>query len=342
MLQKTGKITKPRALYIIVLTKKFQKISKKNIYVTNLKNTLNIVGDSDIMNDEICQRDYGDGIMKSIKGFAGKAVCLVAFVAILVVAAFGFGGRTAKNTENESKNETEKNIQTTVEVPSTTVEPTKRDLPKSTEKLVCFTFDDGPYAPVTNKILDTLEKYDGRATFFVVGDRAKTYEKQIKRAHDMGCEIGTHTYSHVNLNKLSVAEMQNELKKSCDAISSITGEEVKILRPPEGAANDTVKANVGMPMVLWSVDSRDWDYRNAEKDYNSVMDTVFDGSIVLMHDLYPATADAVAKLIPELAAEGYKFVTFSELMEIRGIEVKPGEKYFSAKPQMPSESTEAN
>ena len=80
----------------------------------------------------------------------------------------------------------------------------------------------------------------------------------------MGCEIGTHTYSHVNLNSLSVPEMQEEIKKSCDAISKYTGKNVKVLRPPEGAANDTVKANVGMPMVLWSVDSRDWDYRNAD------------------------------------------------------------------------------
>ena len=90
-------------------------------------------------------------------------------------------------------------------------------------------------------------------------------------------------------------------------------------------------------MVLWSVDSRDWDYRNADKDYKTVMDNVFDGSIVLMHDLYPATADAVARLIPELAKQGYKFVTFSELMKIRGVDVEPGEKYFSATPQTPAE-----
>ena len=202
---------------------------------------------------------------------------------------------------------------------------------------MCFTFDDGPYAPVTNKILDTLEKYNGRATFFVVGDRADTYSDEIIRASKMGCEIGTHTYSHVNLNSLSVPEMQEEIKKSCDAISKYTGKNVKVLRPPEGAANDTVKANVGMPMVLWSVDSRDWDYRNADKDYKTVMDNVFDGSIVLMHDLYPATADAVARLIPELAKQGYKFVTFSELMKIRGVDVEPGEKYFSATPQTPAE-----
>lgn len=283
------------------------------------------------------------------RDFIGKTVFLVAFVAILVVSVYGFSGKMMqerhdaqnKTSETTSDKQTDNNdLKTTGKTTEKTTEPEEKDerkLPKATDKLVCFTFDDGPYAPVTNKILDTLEKYNGRATFFVVGDRADTYSDEIIRASKMGCEIGTHTYSHVNLNSLSVPEMQEEIKKSCDAISKYTGKKVKVLRPPEGAANDTVKANVGMPMVLWSVDSRDWDYRNADKDYQTVMDNVFDGSIVLMHDLYPATADAVARLIPELAKQGYKFVTFSELMKIRGVDVEPGEKYFSATPQTPAE-----
>lgn len=275
------------------------------------------------------------------RDFIGKTIFLVAFVAILVVSVYGFSGKMAEErhdaqnktseTTTENKTEEEKTEATTEE------EKENRELPKSTDKLVCFTFDDGPYAPVTNKILDVLEKYNGRATFFVVGDRAATYSDEIERASKMGCEIGTHTYSHVNLNTLSVPEMQEEIRKSCDAISKYSGKKVKVLRPPEGAANETVKANVNMPMVLWSVDSRDWDYRNVDRDYQTVMDNVFDGSIVLMHDLYPATADAVARIIPELAKQGYKFVTFSELMKIRGVDVEPGEKYFSATPQTPAE-----
>lgn len=290
------------------------------------------------------------------RDFIGKTVFLVAFVAILVVSVYGFSGKmmqerhdaqnktsettSDKQTDNNGLKTTGKTTEITTEKTTEAEEKGEWKLPKATDKLVCFTFDDGPYAPVTNKILDTLEKYNGRATFFVVGDRADTYSDEIIRASKMGCEIGTHTYSHVNLNSLSVPEMQEEIKKSCDAISKYTGKNVKVLRPPEGAANDTVKANVGMPMVLWSVDSRDWDYRNADKDYKTVMDNVFDGSIVLMHDLYPATADAVARLIPELAKQGYKFVTFSELMKIRGVDVEPGEKYFSATPQTPAEESD--
>lgn len=279
------------------------------------------------------------------RDFIGKTIFLVAFVAILVISVYGFSGKMTeerhdaqnKTSETTTENKTEEKKAETTAQTTTEEEKENRELPKSTDKLVCFTFDDGPYAPVTNKILDVLEKYNGRATFFVVGDRAAAYSDEIERASKMGCEIGTHTYSHVNLNTLSVPEMQEEIRKSCDAISKYSGKKVKVLRPPEGAANETVKANVNMPMVLWSVDSRDWDYRNADRDYQTVMDNVFDGSIVLMHDLYPATADAVARIIPELAKQGYKFVTFSELMKIRGVDVEPGEKYFSATPQTPAE-----
>lgn len=286
------------------------------------------------------------------RDFIGKAIFLVAFVAILVVSVYGFSGKMmeerhgaqTKTSETTAEKKNDKTEEATTQKPTETTteqETQSKDLPKSTDKLVCLTFDDGPYAPVTNKILDTLEKYNGKATFFVVGDRADTYSDEIIRASKMGCEIGTHTYSHVNLNNLSADEMQREIRKSCDVISKYSKKKVKVLRPPEGAANDTVKANVGMPMVLWSVDSRDWDYRNAEKDYQTVMDNVFDGSIVLMHDLYPATADAVARIVPELAKQGYKFVTFSELMKIRGVDVEPGEKYFSATPQTPSEEADS-
>ncbi len=299
------------------------------------------------------------------RDFIGKAIFLVAFVAILVASVYGISGKiteerheslsktgeTTVENKTEEKTEDSKEItikkttrntaETTTENTTTEEEETdaKRKLPKSTDKLVCFTFDDGPYAPVTNKILDTLEKYDGRATFFVVGDRASTYSAEIERAAKLGCEIGTHTYSHVNLNTLSADEMQREINKSCSVITKYSHRKVRVLRPPEGAANETVQANVNLPLVLWSVDSRDWEYRNADKDYQTVMDNVFDGSIVLMHDLYPATADAVARLIPELAKQGYKFVTFSELMKIRGVEVKAGEKYFSATPQTPAEES---
>ncbi len=200
------------------------------------------------------------------------------------------------------------------------------------EKLIALTFDDGPNSAVTSDILDTLEKYGAKATFFVVGDRVAANKSVVKRAHDLGCEIGSHTWSHKNLTKLTTQQMNDEMKKSVDAISAVTGVPVKVMRPPEGGHNETVRNNLDYPLIMWSVDSNDWRHRNAQKDYDEVMNYVFDGAIILMHDLYPATAEAVAKLIPDLMAQGYKFVTVSELLGTRGVEVYNGKTYSSAKP----------
>lgn len=200
------------------------------------------------------------------------------------------------------------------------------------EKLIALTFDDGPNSSVTSDILDTLEKHGAKATFFVVGDRVAANKSVLKRAHDIGCEIGSHTWSHKNLTKLTTQQMNDEMQKSVDAISAVTGAPVKIMRPPEGGHNESVRNNLGYPLIMWSVDSNDWRHRNAQKDYDEVMNYVFDGAIILMHDLYPATAEAVARLVPDLMAQGYKFVTVSELLGTRGVEVYNGKTYSSAKP----------
>lgn len=228
---------------------------------------------------------------------------------------------TAKPTQPSSTNPT---------TTSTTRNPREDD--PSVEKLVALTFDDGPYAPVTNKILDTLEKHGAKATFFIVGNRIDNYASTVRRASALGCEIASHTWSHKNLSKLTVAQMAEEINKSVNKIEAVTGKKVTLVRPPEGAANDTVKNNVPYPLIMWSVDSMDWKNRNVQKNYDAVMSTVFDGSIILMHDLYPQTADAVAKFVPELMAKGYKFVTVTELMEARGVTMQNGKKYSKARP----------
>jgi peptidoglycan/xylan/chitin deacetylase (PgdA/CDA1 family) len=171
-----------------------------------------------------------------------------------------------------------------------------------------------------------------KATFFVVGNRVAGCKNTIKRAHSLGCEIGTHTWSHKNLTKLTAEQINEEMNKSADAITSITGAPVKLMRPPEGAMNSAVQSKLAFPIIMWSVDSMDWKHRNAAKDYNSVVNSVFDGCIILMHDLYPATAEAVEKIIPDLMAKGYKFVTVSELFEARGRTLQNGKRYSQARP----------
>ena len=240
----------------------------------------------------------------------------------------------SKVTSELTSETTETTVTTTIKSETTfesETQETKKTEVSNGEKLIALTFDDGPHSAVTAQILDTLEKNGAKATFFVVGNRVDSCKNLLKRAHDLGCEIGSHTWSHKNLTKLTASQIQDEMNKSVNAISAVTGEPVKLMRPPEGGYNDMVKQTLEYPMIMWSVDSMDWKYRDSKKDYNAVMDTVFDGSIILMHDLYPATAEAVEKLIPDLMAKGYKFVTVSELMAARGYNMQKGRTYSQAK-----------
>lgn len=263
-----------------------------------------------------------------------KATCLL----LSACMALSLAGCKENDQPVDSTAKTTKSTTTTTTTTTTTATTAKKRKIDGNDKLIALTFDDGPYSPVTNRILDTLEKNDAVATFFVVGNRVDDYKSSVKRAADMGCEIGSHTFSHKNLNKLTADGMNSEISKSIEKIKSVTGKDVEIVRPPEGAANQSVRNAVKYPLIMWNVDSLDWKNRDATKDYDSVMSSVSDGCIILMHDLYPATADAVAKFVPELAAKGYKFVTVSEMLEARGVDMQSGTKYFSAAPHKPVEA----
>lgn len=214
------------------------------------------------------------------------------------------------------------------EAPKRAIDPNK--------KMVALTFDDGPYTPVTKRIIKTLEEYDGRGTFFVVGNRIKDYSKILKRTYDGGHQIATHTWDHKNLKKLSAEGVADQLKKSMNAIKEVTGENPTLLRPPYGAVDKTVKQRVkdssNLALVNWSVDSKDWKNKNADKIVKTIMDNVKDGDIVLMHDLYESTAEAVEKLVPKLVKQGYQLVTVEELYESRGDTLDPGTLHFKNPP----------
>ena len=195
------------------------------------------------------------------------------------------------------------------------------------KKMVALTYDDGPSAN-TPKILDMLKKYDAVATFFVVGNRVSTYSNTVKRAYGMGCEIGNHTYEHKILTRADAAGIRNQVSRTNVAVKKITGTAPIVMRPPGGAVNNMVKSQTGMPMILWSIDTLDWRTRNAASTKTAVLDHVKDGDIVLMHDLYEATANASTTIIPTLVERGYQLVTVSELAECRG-GMKGGCLYYS-------------
>ena len=195
------------------------------------------------------------------------------------------------------------------------------------KKMVALTYDDGP-SIYTPRVLTTLKKNDAVATFFVVGNRVPTYSDTVKKAYDMGCEIGNHTYEHKSLPRLSEAGVKEQMSRTDEAVKKVTGQTTVIMRPTGGATNENVKKWVGKPSIIWSIDTLDWKTRNADSTKRAVLNHVKDGEVVLMHDLYSATASASETIIPELVKRGYQLVTVSELAECRGGMKETG-AYFS-------------
>ena len=198
--------------------------------------------------------------------------------------------------------------------------------------MVALTFDDGP-SRHTVPILDTLECYHAGATFFVVGNRVEAYTDILRREAALGLLIGNHTYTHTNLTRLSPADAAQELRQTDDVVCAVIGRPTALLRPPEGSQNQQVRALAGMPLILWSIDTMDWYTKNADQTVRTVLETVQDGDIILMHDLYAASAEAVEVLVPALLEAGYQLVTVEELAHFRAGGLEPGEVYSSFYPE---------
>lgn len=194
------------------------------------------------------------------------------------------------------------------------------------KKMVAITYDDGPSVS-TDKILDTLKKYNCVATFFVIGNQVEDFSDTIKKAHNQGCEIGNHTYDHELLTTLGKSEIQYQINSTNNLIADITGTSPKLMRPPCGLNDCWTDSNIPMPLILWSIDTLDWKTLNPSSTIEAVLRDVKDGDIVLMHDFYAQTATASETIIPSLVAEGYQLVTVSELAECRGVRLEPGSKY---------------
>lgn len=198
----------------------------------------------------------------------------------------------------------------------------------SNKKLIAFTFDDGPSYIGTNKLLDNLDKYNARVTFFVLGSRVNSYKDTLKRAYDMGNLIGSHTYSHSNLLKLDNYSITNEIKKTNDAIKSVTNSDTFYLRPPYGNINSNIKELSNMYTILWNLDTEDWRYKDANKIANYIVDNASDGAIVLLHDLYETSVDGALLAMERLEKEGYAFVTIEEMAKLKNIQLNKEKSYF--------------
>lgn len=188
---------------------------------------------------------------------------------------------------------------------------------------IALSFDDGPHPRLTPIILDILEEYGIKATFFMVGENVKYYPDAARAVVEAGHELGNHTFSHRKFGRMTEHEMLDEISSCEDALASVSDSPVRFIRPPEGQMNQTMRRVIGTldyRIILWDVDTRDWAHTPPAEICRHILDTVQAGDIILMHDFIghdSPTPEALRMVLPELIARGYRFVTVGELVADR-------------------------
>ena len=197
------------------------------------------------------------------------------------------------------------------------------------KKSVAITFDDSPNIGKTNKILEYLNDNHFHATFFVVGEKCEYNEDLLISIKNSGNEIGSHTYSHQNLNKLTIDEIKEDYDKMNNIYKRLFNENLKLLRPPYGLYKEKYLNLIDTSLIMWSLDTNDWKNKNSEYLVNYVVDNIKDGDIILFHDSYNSTVLAIEKLLPILYSKGYQVMSVSELAEIKEINIEKNNVYHS-------------
>lgn len=206
---------------------------------------------------------------------------------------------------------------------------------------IALTFDDGPTGALdgypnglTATLLDGLKERGAHATFFMVGDRVNMFGSTLPRLASEGHELGNHTMTHPmrHLTGLNMDGIRQEISSATNVIKEKAGQAPTVLRPVGGGVNSDVKAvakELGLPIINWNVDTQDWRKRNKQSVHDAIVNAG-DGSVVLMHDLYPTSIEGALSAIDELQSrtdKTYAFVTVSELASVKGITLEPGVVY---------------
>ncbi len=201
------------------------------------------------------------------------------------------------------------------------------------DKLIALTFDDGPSGKNTARLLDGLKERGVHCTFFYVGQMVESNPGLVRRAWEEGHEIASHTYSHPQMTKKTDAQIRQELQKNDALLDKALGMDFSyMLRPPYGDYNQRTLAAANTPCFFWSMDTYDWKTLNADSVYREFIKQARDGSIALLHDTHSTSVTAALRAIDTLQAQGYKFVTLSEMFMRRGISLENGKIYFNAYP----------
>src|SRR5437660_10814966 len=232
-------------------------------------------------------------------------ICFAGFIATLAFA-------TGKESPTQSSEKREPPVATEDSITFSSVHVD--------EPYIALTFDDGPSATLTPKLLDLLAAHHIKATFFVIGENVAEHPEIVARAAREGHEIGNHSWSHPNLAKMSEEGVRSQLRRTDDAIKSATGVRPTLLRPPYGSITAREKRWIhdefGYQIILWDVDPNDWKRPGPAVVRTRILKETRPGSIVLSHDIHPGTIEAMPSTFDELEAKGFKFVTVSELIRM--------------------------
>lgn len=196
------------------------------------------------------------------------------------------------------------------------------------EKYIALTFDDGPSGRFTRALLDGLEERGVCATFFLCGYRICLYPELVERIEQDGHEIGLHGFSHRSMEYMSRQDILTEMDKTAALLPE--DYPVRLLRPPGGICGDNVcdtAGKQGLSIIYWSVDPKDWatDDRNAIE--KAVLCNVRDGDIILLHDMSDSSVEAALHIIDKLSKDGFRFLTVSQLAQVKGYALSPGQVY---------------
>lgn len=227
--------------------------------------------------------------------------------------------------------ETTKAIELAVEVVEETKETIEVEPVEQVDerKIVALTFDDGP-SKYTEELINILNENNSTATFFVIGTNVKKYNETVKYAYDSGNEIAVHGYSHTSFKDMTIEEIQNEIDTTKKLINDCGAECSNLVRPPYGSINSEIMQSIDSTFIMWNIDTRDWESRDKDKIKEEIIGKINDGDIILFHDLYGSTIEAIREVLPELSNE-YRFVSVSELFRLKELEYEENNKYYKVK-----------
>lgn len=189
-----------------------------------------------------------------------------------------------------------------------------RTVEKEADKKIALTFDDGPHPFYTQQLLKGLKERNVRVTFFITGKNVETYPEIVREIHADGHLIGNHTYNHTQLSARNQESFKQEIIKTNEVIKEVTGEDTIYIRPPYGSWNKEFEKELNMFPVLWTIDPMDWCSSDVSCIVRNVCARAEENDIILMHDQYKSTVTAALKIVDNLTAEGFEFVTVDELM----------------------------